>query len=109
MARSITDILGDLEHGEFAEQVSQEVAELIQKINEIGKKGELTLKFDFIPNGMGAVNIKGKHNINEPKKDRPVTMMFYNDQGDLTRMDPRQTEMNLKPVENNVKTFKQVD
>ncbi len=99
MTRLFTDIFRDLERGQLAEELTNELANLVQEVVTLGKVGKLQINLDVAPNGMGACNIKAGYKTTSPKPDRAQTMMFHDAEGNLTREDPRQREMTFKEVE----------
>ena len=99
MTRYFTDTLRDLERGQLVEDLTEDMARLVQEVIELGKTGKIQLNLDIAPNGMGACNIKASYKITPPKPDRAQTSMFHDAEGNLTREDPRQREMTFREVE----------
>jgi hypothetical protein len=85
--------LQELRRGGAHAEVSKALAEVTAAVNEHQKSGELTLKFKIRPNGDGAVMVSDGIVAKAPEGDRPESMFFADEDGNLSRRDPRQAEL----------------
>lgn len=93
--KPITDVLREIRRGIAVEQATRLLGEIVRAVDETGKAGELTLTIKVKPDkGGGAgkgisVQVKAK----KPEPDIPEAIFFSDQDGDLHRVDPAQTEM----------------
>ena len=94
-ARLLTDYLGDLEKGRFLIDASRELQELLAAVIDTGKAGTLTLRLSLAPLGGGgeAIQVSGAINSKAPSAARVPTMFFITADGNLSRRDPRQGDL----------------
>lgn len=87
-------MLGELRKGLTASELSDELTSLIALVRETDKKGELTIKFKFIPSSGGeTVLVTSDWSVKEPRAEKDSTTFFTTDDNALVRHDPRQREM----------------
>lgn len=86
-----------MEHakGMSHDDLSQALRDLVLKVEETGKAGTLTYKLTIKPQPKveGAVLIADSIKSSLPEMDRPESIFFATDTGDLVRNDPRQTSI----------------
>lgn len=94
MARSFTHLLPELQKGRVNDEITQKLAEVAQAVIDTGKKGSVTLTLNVEPTGDGAaVKVKDALKAVVPEPDRRATLFFVGDDGELSRSDPRQTDI----------------
>lgn len=98
-ARPFIDTLRDLEAGALLDELTEAQHKLVDAIRLAGKGGELVIKLGYKPDGRGQMNIKSEIRVNEPKLSRGTSLFFLTPEGNLTRRDPRQQDLALRPVE----------
>lgn len=84
--------------GSAAVELSEKLDELLTACGATGRVGELKIVIKCKPNGAGsgqftfidAVTVKA------PEHDRPATLLFADEHGNLQREDPRQQKMPLR-------------
>lgn len=82
-------------HGELSEQLQQ----LVQAVTEHGKNGSLTLVVHVKPAGNGVnLLVSDDVKVKAPQPERPVALFFADDEGNLSRRDPRQPELPLREI-----------
>jgi hypothetical protein len=88
-------VLGDVRKGKCIDEMSIKMAEVIEAVKATGKAGKLTLTLDVkpVPNSGGSQvqlldEVKGK----VPVPERIATLFFADDDGYLSRNDPRQRD-----------------
>jgi len=102
MAQRIRDaqtIIGSLEGGQLAAELSTEITETLAELKEhvadrpkAKAKGSVTLKIDFeVENGTALVS--GEISSKRPKKPRDRDFFFLTDDGALSNEHPRQQNM----------------
>ncbi len=89
---SITDVLIAARRGEFVGLVSDDLIHLIQKIDETGKKGKLTLTITIEPDKHGGreKKLNFEHSMQIPKKSARPAVFWSDDDGNLVQNDPDQ-------------------
>lgn len=82
-------------HGELTEAL----ADLVLAVSEHRAKGVLQLQIIITPNNDGAtVTVSDKLKLTIPEGDRGAAIFFVDDDGNLTRQNPRQIELPLREV-----------
>ena len=86
-----------LEHarGRSHDELSAALRSLVLAVAETGKPGKLTYTLSIRPQAKveGAVLIADTIKSTLPEFDRPESIFFATDSGDLTRSDPRQASL----------------
>lgn len=102
--------LQNLLYGATAEELSEKLDECIERSKETGKQSTLTLKLTIKPTTRAGdqYEIRDEIKANLPELDRGLTLMFQDENGNLTRENPRQKSMDLKSADSPKPTeFKQ--
>lgn len=83
-----------LEHakGKSHDELSQALRDLVLAVEETGKSGKITYVVTVKPQERvdGAVIVSDKITCALPELDRPQSLFFATDNGELVRHDPRQ-------------------
>ncbi len=95
--RLFTDVIGDLESGRVAEDLTAALHEVVMAVQATGRAGKLTLTLSIRPNGDDSVFITPSVKPAAPEPARAVTT-FYLTAGGITRRDPRQGEIPFREV-----------
>ena len=98
MTRPFTDVLGDLERGGTACDLTEALTEVVSAVQATGKKGQVKFPVDIKPNGPNSVELLANIAKKVPEHDRPRTMMFIDKNHALRRDDPRQPKLPLQAV-----------
>lgn len=99
MGRPIADVLRELAGGATYDELNAALADVVAKVQETGKVGELALKLKIKPSGDGTtVTVTDEIKAKAPEPTRPTTIFFATVDGALLRSDPRQREMPLREV-----------
>lgn len=98
--RLITDILRDIRNGKVVNAASSQMAELVLAVADTGKAGSLTIKLTVKPDkeGENMLTIEPVIDVKMPRHDLSGGVFFFDAEGNLTRTDPKQTEMALSRV-----------
>ena len=90
---------------------SDQMAELVKKVNETGKTGKLILTISVKKSTRdGAMHITGVPKLALPAELPMETMLFATEEGDLTPDNPKQRGLDLKSVPDDSKdNLKQVN
>lgn len=98
--RPFAAITQELNKGKTHVELSQELQALVQAVQATGKKGTLTLTVTVIPSKMdGGVELLDTVKTVLPKFDRSATLFYADDDGNLTRHDPRQLELPVNDLD----------
>lgn len=90
------DTLGVLRKGAFAESFQTELRHLVDAVRDTGKKGSITVTLTIEPAGKGeevALSIADKITVKLPSPQTGTTLMYATADGDLSRRDPRQHDV----------------
>lgn len=99
MLRPITDVLRRLKSGTLIDEASAKLAELVKKVEETGKSGEITIKIKVSMAPAGAMALAGEVATKLPKESRIETLMFPTPDGNLEIEDPKQPKLPfIEPV-----------
>lgn len=93
--------LQDLRDGRTHAELSNLFSELINKVKETGKGGELSLKIKIMPATRGDVDkviIKDTIAMTPPKPERGEDFFWLTDSNDLSRNHPKQQSLELREV-----------
>lgn len=104
--RDAQTIIGMLEGGELAAQLSTDITETLARLKELGDvmgrkakvKGKVTLALDFEMEA-GAVTVAAAIETKVPKAPRGTSYYWVTDDGSLSTEHPQQTDMFAGPRE----------
>lgn len=98
LPRSALATLADVRAGQFVEDLTIALADLTQSVIVQQKSGKLTLvlKVSPGPGSDNAVLIADEIKLAAPRASTKPTLMFSDEEGSLTRKDPRQGELKLE-------------
>lgn len=88
--------LKELRHGAAIVDLSDALTELVQAVRLTGRKGSLLLTLTVAPAAKGEINallLQDDLKIKAPRSERGATILFADNDGMLTRKDPRQPEL----------------
>lgn len=94
--KAITQVINELRGGVFANHASDELSALVQRIQETGKKGKITIELTIEPHGKGnrEMHVIPKLAVKAPPaSDTTEAGIFYAVRGDLVRDDPDQRKL----------------
>jgi len=90
----------ELRDGRAHSELSGQLAELIGKVRETGKGGELTLKIKVKPASRGGdvdkVTVSDQISITLPKPEKGEDFFWLTSENDLSRNHPRQQSLELR-------------
>jgi hypothetical protein len=82
-------------HGEASEML----AELVAAVQQHGKSGSLTLEVKVAPGeAPGTLVVRDVLKAKLPEAEKSASLFFADDHGNLSRRDPRQPELPLRPA-----------
>lgn len=104
--RDAQTIIGMLEGGELAAQLSSDITETLAKLKDLGEvmgkkakvKGKVVLALDFEMEA-GAVTVSASIDTKVPKAPRGTSYYWVLDDGSLSTEHPQQTDMFAGPRE----------
>lgn len=99
MIRPITDMLRHLGAGVVLDDASEQLADLVKRVDETGKPGSLTLKINLRRATAGALAVTSDITVKKPPEPKIETLLFPTVEGNLLTQDPRQKTLELKTVE----------
>lgn len=109
MARPITETLRAIAGGEFMDEISDQMSQLVIKVDETGKKGSLVIEIDVkLAVRGGAMSVIGKSKLKLPASDPAECLMFATPEGNLVSDNPRQKKLDLKSIEETDKSLKEI-
>ena len=89
-------------NGRTHAELTEKWHDLLAAVRETGKKGSLQLAVTVTPAGKGddrMVFITDNVTSKMPQGDRPQAVFFIDDDGNVTRSDPRQMRLDMKELE----------
>lgn len=101
MARAIFDTLREIRAGALLNEATDALAELVRAVADTGKGGEIAIRVKLKPAGRGSATIVVDADVDTkiPKPDREVSFFFPTKDGSLTKQDPNQMPLGLRPVD----------
>ena len=87
----IAHVLAQINHGALADEAAAMLADLVQEVTHIGRKGKLTLTIQVAPftGNNDTVQLSGKAVVTPPAHDPHAGVFFFTGDGALSRNDPR--------------------
>jgi hypothetical protein len=102
MSKAFAVILQELRDGRVHAELSQQFGDLVAKVKETGKGGELVLKIKIKPATRGTdvdkITVSDAINITLPKPERGEDIFYLTEECELTRSHPKQQELALRDV-----------
>lgn len=101
VVRPFSEFLLTQAYGATHDELSQGLHALLDAVRENGKTGSMTLTIKVSPVGRGderQVIVTDQVVVKKPVGKRPESFFFLDDDGNLTRKDPRQPELPLREV-----------
>lgn len=99
--RPILETFRELRRGEMLDEAAEGLAEVVKAVLRTGKGGTLTIKLNVKPMSGGAGQmfiINDDITMKLPLLPREPTVFFPMEDGNLSRRDPRQRELELRGV-----------
>lgn len=93
MARNFNDVLSEIDGGRAHEELSRVLAQVTAAAIELNKPGEVTFTLKVKPNKDNAVFLETGIKAKIPEAGIATAMFFADEEGSLTRRDPRQADM----------------
>lgn len=93
VVRPFASFLQEQSGGQLHDELSTKLHDLIEAIRETGKAGSLSLKIDIKPiagTDGRTLTVTDTVAAKLPKTERPKSIFFATDDGNLSRTDPRQ-------------------
>ena len=88
--RPFDQTLRELAEGATVSELSEAFWDLLQRVQETGKAGSLTLTMSVGFDGHGRVQVKDEVKVKLPEHNRPTTAFFLDRHGNASRRDPNQ-------------------
>jgi hypothetical protein len=101
IVRPFTEFLLQQGYGGTHDELTYGLHDLIAAVKDHGKGGSLVLTIKVDPVGKGderQVMVTDNVVLKAPSGKRPTSIFFVDDDGNLTRKDPRQPELPLREV-----------
>lgn len=96
----LAHVIAQINRGAFADEAAATLADLVQEVSHVGRKGTLTLTIEVAPftGGGDTVQLSGKVTVKPPAHDPHAGVFFFDDNGALSRNDPRSPSSTLFDV-----------
>ena len=91
--RTFGQILAELGEGSTVVELSQAMWDLLQRVQDTGKAGSVTLTISVALNGVGSVEVKDEVKLKLPEYARPTTSFYIDKFGNASRRNPNQPEI----------------
>jgi hypothetical protein len=88
-------------NGALHSEASDELATLVKAVQDHNKAGSIQITIHVKPGSKGTntLVVSDEVKVKAPQGDRPATLFFPDEHGDLHRSDPRQQNLPLRRVE----------
>lgn len=104
------NVISQLRFGGAGEDLSESLHECVEVARNTGKQTKLVLTLTIKPHGDGQYELRDEVTTKLPKPQHGLTLMFGTPEGNLTRHNPRQQELDIKSVhEERPAEFKKVN
>lgn len=94
-ASTFHNTLDLIRYGELSDELDDKFAQLVQKVEDTGKAGEITLKIKVKKGSANQLEITDNVSIKLPQPTRASTLVFALPDGAVTRTDPRQASIDF--------------
>lgn len=91
--RPFNEFIRDLGEGSTNTELSEALWDLLQRVQDTGKAGMLTLQLAIGFDGGGRVIVKDAVSLKLPEFSRPTTAFFIDKDGNASRRDPNQPQL----------------
>lgn len=99
MPRDFAELITDLGHGETHARLSDDLAKIVEAVEETGLPGKMTITIAVKRSGERTANVDTKWKTDIPRHPAPSQVFFFEAGGGLAKSDPRQTNLPLKDLE----------
>jgi vacuolar-type H+-ATPase subunit D/Vma8 len=100
LANAFLSTLAQIRKGQTTNELSEQMASVVQSVRLTGKTGSLTLKLVVSPNKDGvSVNVEDVITVKVPRMERAATLFYATEDGVLQRDDPHQVELQFTSVQ----------
>lgn len=96
--RPITDTMRHIRGGEFLEEATNALGELVRAVDATGKAGKVTLEISVKKISRDANGVSGKVILRKPAEAAEETLMFTTPEGNLLTEHPQQQKMPFAQV-----------
>lgn len=108
--RPFIDTLRETEYGHLLDELSDVQANVVDAAIETGKKGQIIITLNYIPEGNGQITIEADLKHKAPQPPRGKTLFFVTPERNLTRHDPRQQQLEgLRSVNEDNKPVREIN
>lgn len=98
-------VIGSLRGGAAQEELNDLVQQVVEAAKEHRRAGSVTITLKISPNG-DTVLVKDDIKAKVPEPDRPSTIFFTDEHGNLLRRNPNQPELDLREVPSELRNMK---
>src|SRR5579871_6493070 len=94
--KRFTETLADIRNGDVIAELTDQLREVVSKVNETGRPGSLVLTLKVKKAAKGAGNtllIEDDIRVKLPVMEKGTTVLFATEDGQLQRNDPRQPRL----------------
>jgi hypothetical protein len=96
--RPFIDLLREVEHGSFLDELTVEQNKLVDLIGLTNKGGKITITLDYKPEGKGQMSINADFKVKSPTISRGKTLMYVTPENNLLREHPKQQKLPLVAI-----------
>ena len=91
--RPFDEFIRELAEGATNSELSDGLWDLLQRVQDTGKAGTLSLSIAVGFDGKGRIQVKDEVKVRLPEFGRPTTAFFIDNTGNASRRDPNQPEI----------------
>lgn len=114
VVRSFAAFLGEVENGVLHADLTEALADLVAALNDHrqqrgGKpKGRIAVTFDFKLDG-DVVEVGGEIKLTKPKTERGRSIFWTTPENRLSKLNPRQQDLFVRPVDDAAPTVRKAE
>lgn len=96
----IVDLIQSIERGEFLLDLEEACSDVVDKVQDTGKPGEVVIKIRFgLDASTDTMRVSGNVVKKLPQKPTKASIFFITPEGNLSRLNTKQTDMFRSPAE----------
>ena len=95
---NFVDTLNQLDAGNLVDDANDRLAELVKAVATTGKPGSMTITVNVRKATADAMALTGKCAMKKPVEPPAESLMFHDENGQLSTQHPKQISMELKEV-----------
>jgi hypothetical protein len=97
--RDFADLIVEIGHGETHQRLTEDLAKIVQAVEETGLPGKMTITIKVKRSGERTAMVDTQWKTDLPRHPAPASAYFFEAGGGLAKSDPRQTKLPLRDID----------